>query len=132
MPPPLTVAFSILLEVLTDSVPVSSMLPPLIVAPSKVTVLSMVTVLASVKAPASVTPSRVTVSSVRVWPLAVDDSVPPPLTVAFSISLEVLTDSVPVSSMLPPLMVAPASSIRPPELVSRFPPRICHSFEFND
>ena len=69
----------------------------------------MVTVLASVKTPASVTLSSVTVSRVSVWPLAVDDSVPPPLTVAFSISLEVLTDSVPVSSMVPPEMVAPSS-----------------------
>src|ERR1700733_596717 len=108
-PPPLTVAFSISLEAATDSVPASSIVPPLMVAPLSVTVSSIVSLSAFVKLPARVTLSSVTSESVSVPPVTVRS--PPPLTVAFSISLEALTDSVPASSITPPLMVVPPSSV---------------------
>ena len=107
-PPPLTVAFSISLEALINSVPVSSMVPPSMVAPLSVTVSSIVNVEALLTLPDTVTSSNVTASTVRTWPLLTLMS-PPPLTVAFSISLEALINSVPVSSMVPPSMVAPLS-----------------------
>ena len=107
-PPPLTVAFSISLDAVTESVPVSSIVPPLMVAPLSVTVWSMVSVSALAKLPANVTPSSVTSERVSVPVVTVRS--PPPSTVAFSISLDAVTESVPVSSIVPPLTVAPFRS----------------------
>ena len=110
-------ALLISLEVVTDSVPVSSMVPPVMVAPESLTVSSMVTVLASVTLPVSVTLSRVTVSSVSTWPVATE-IVPPPLTVAFSILLEPVTDSMLASSTMPPEMAPPfRTSVAPESMV---------------
>ena len=81
-PPPLTVAFSISLEAMTDSVPVSSMMPPSIVTASSVR----------------------SAAAHRVVATAIDRGV-------LDLARSDATDSVPVSSMVPPLMVAPSASV---------------------